>query len=272
MKENCRVRKIKKYTSIFESKITHQESRLAKSISKVLYVLDQNNKLNTSQIKLETELCWDSVIKSLQILVKKKIVIISTFKNKKNNEKKYSIIKDKAICYHEHLSQWKHRHTYKKQMKQMIGITKIDIKYEKILPENWLKTEIILSKKDQLRFHITKKYAKIEEFPVVQARELGDQYIANELCFECFEKKKISIVKIIPYDEGLQNENWLSICTNCGNEIKYDPNVRLDQKTINSRASMQKYNIVKQFKKIKNEYDENHKKDKKERKDSLFFV
>ncbi len=245
MKENQRVRKIKKFNYIFESKITHQESRLAKSISKIMHVLDQHTSLNTTEIKMKTKLSWDSVTKSLEILKNKKIVQILTHDDRKNNEKKYQLIRDEAVCYHEYLSEWKFRHMTKNQWKQMFGITKIDTNFKKLLSNDWYKIELILSKDDQEQFHTTKKRVKIEELSVIQVRELGDQYLSNELCFECFEKNKIASVRIVQSDSG-----WQSVCNICGNEIEYDPNTILDYKTTLSREKMRKYKIDKQFKNI----------------------
>ncbi len=243
--ENLRVKKIKKYHFILNSKITHQESRLVKSISKILNILDQYENLNTTEIKIKTKLSWDSVTKSLEILKNKKIVQILTHDDRKNNEKKYQLIRDKAVCYHEHLSEWKFRDIIKNQWKQMFGITKIDINFKKLLSNDWYKIELILSKDDQERFHTTKKRVKIEELPIIQVRELGDQYLANGLCFECFEKNKIASVRIVQSDSG-----WQSVCNICGNEIEYDPNIILDYSTTLSREKMRKYKIDKQFKNI----------------------
>lgn len=235
-KEFRSIRNKNKYQDIFNFKVTHSESRLAKSISKIMDLLDKNGKLNTSQIKRESKLSWDSVIKSLKILYKKKTVKIITIRDRKNNEKIYSLDRNRAICYHEHIFQWKNKNYYQYLNKKMTYPLERDIKIEKQLPEKWWQTEITFSKEDQKQFHVKENKIMLEMLPVVIARGIRDEYVEGDLCFDCFENGNISRVKIIYEGDG-----EMAVCPKCGSEKERVERSILNNKIIKARESRRKY-------------------------------
>lgn len=239
MREFRSVRRKKEYQDIFNFKVTHSESRLAKSISKIMYTLDKNDKLNTSQIKVNSTLSWDSVIKSLKILYKKKSVKIKTIKDRKNNEKIYSLNRNRAICYHEHLSGWKNKFDHVYLDKTIKNSIEKEDKIEKKLPEGWWKKKITLSKNDQKRFQINENEVILENLPVLPARRIRNEYQSRNLCFECFEKGIIS--KVIPSSE---DSGTIMTCMNCGEEKQYDDEM-FDNKVIRSQERRRRFETSK---------------------------
>ncbi len=248
-KEFRSIRKKNKYQDIFNFKVTHSESRLAKSISKIMDQLDKNGRLNTSQIKSKSNLSWNTVVNSLKILRKKKTVKIKTIKDRKNNEKIYSLDRNRAICYHEHLSQWKNRNYYNYLDRKVKSPLRRDIKIEKQLPDDWWQTEITLSKEDQKRFHVKEKKIILEMLPAVKAKRIRDEYVEGDLCFNCFENGIISKVRISYEDFGV-----IAICTNCGSERGHIEKFILDNKTIESRKNRAEYETKKVERKVRKKH------------------
>lgn len=242
MKEFRSIRNGKKYQDIFKFKVTHSESCLVKSISKIMNVLDKNGKLNTSQIKIKSKLSWNSVINSLKILRKKRIIKLKTIQDKKNNEKIYSLDRNRAVCYHEHLSRWKNRDYFEDLNRKMHNPIKADIKIEKTLPSDWWNTELTFNNENQKRF-LVKEKSIIEDLSIHKARRLRDEYLGGDLCYDCFENGNYSKVKSILKDD-------IVYCMTCGKERESVNLSVLNNEEIVSQESRRRYETMKQEEKI----------------------
>jgi len=71
-------------------------------MEKVISVLDEREKLNTTKIIEMTELSPKSVCNTLKLFLEKNIVTLHTFKDRKNNEKIYSLNRINATLYIHH--------------------------------------------------------------------------------------------------------------------------------------------------------------------------
>lgn len=86
---------------------TQKEKQLRHSIKKIIIVLLQFDELNTSQIKSKTGLYANSVNRVLKLFIEKDLVHLRTHEDRRNNEKLYTLKRDRAIFYYRNLIMYK---------------------------------------------------------------------------------------------------------------------------------------------------------------------
>lgn len=136
---------IEGFSDITHNRVSQRESQMKNSVLKVLNSLSKNEKLNTTSIKEITGLWPQSVNRVIKLLVKKNIVNMTQHHDKQNNEKIYSLNKNRAIVYGEHILNYKKniklwREVQEKRHKQ--------IKFLKKLPKDFLVWWAYFSPKD----------------------------------------------------------------------------------------------------------------------------
>ncbi|MEM2160931.1 MAG: hypothetical protein QXN55_08265 [Candidatus Nitrosotenuis sp.] len=178
------------------------------SIEKVLEVLDEFGELNTTQIKMKTGLSWTSVTRTLRIFKNRNIVNVNSRKDRMNNEKIYSLKRDRATYYIWKLQFFKYP-LIDKETKKHINYSKF---IEKRFPEGWETWEINLPKEAQTAYKINKPRVKIGDLPYGVANELLITYSAGFFCQDCFEKGNVS---------QLQRIDDVSVCRLCGREYPF---------------------------------------------------
>jgi len=178
------------------------------SIEKMLKALDEFGELNTTQLKTKTGLSWTSVIRTINLFKKRNIINVRTNGDRKNNEKIYSLKRDRAIYYIWKLQFFKYPFIDKEIKNHM----KYSDFLEKRFPAGWEKWEINLPKEAQKAYGIDKPRAKIEELPYGVVVELLVTYSAGFYCSDCFEKGDVSRL------EHIEN---ISVCRLCGREYPF---------------------------------------------------
>jgi len=198
------------YRDFLMEKVTQAESQKVKQISQILKIIDHYCPINTSDIKKRTRLSWDSVNRTLNLFKRKKIVKVMQHKNKKNNEKIYSLVKNRAIMYYTHLLMWKNQKQIFMQLKKSESFENAWRKIEKRLPKGWRDWEIDLPPKSVKRFN--KNKLSIVHF--FKWKKLMINYFAGIYCRDCFENGIIIGLKNLP--------DGTSFCVNCKKESYYE--------------------------------------------------
>ncbi len=178
------------------------------SIEKVLKILDEFGELNTTQIKTKTDLSWTSVIRTLRLFKKRKIIDVKTREDRANNEKTYSLKRERAIYYLWKLQFFKYP-VIDKEVKKHISYSKF---LKKRFPVGWEEWEINLPKEAQKAYKINKPRAKIGELPYRVVNELLVTYTAGFFCQDCFDKGNVSQLQVV---------DNVSICRLCGREYPF---------------------------------------------------
>ena len=225
--------------SVFNKKITQSKSQKVRQIFQVLSQINEQVPINTTSIKNRSGLSWDAVNRTLHLLRKEKVVIVSQHEDRKNNEKFYILDKNRAINYQKNLIFWKGLKDSIKWVRKENSKLNQQIKIDKRFPEDFLDWPINLTP-DAVRYlKTTKNKTRIGDLPVSQGRRLMINYLAGLYCYDCFENGDISKVKII---------GEISCCQLCGKEIDYeDENVR-------KPISYKGWELTKKMYKIENQY------------------
>jgi len=207
-------------------------------IQRIVKILDEYGELNTSQIKFKTGLSWTSVTRTLKLFTRRNIVKVKTRDNKKNNEKIYSLQRERAIFYVNQLSSQKHPF-FSKDMKKSLKYAKLlEKEYQKGLDEH----EINLSEKAKKEYGIDKSRIKIQELPFGVANMLMINYSNGFYCFDCFEKGNVSQLQRV--------EEYVSVCHLCGKETPYQ-DIPIGYESLSGRL----WDIEKQIHKIKKKHN-----------------
>jgi len=196
-------------------KIPQKESQKIEQISQVLFVL-YNMSMNTTQIKNKSKLSWGSVNRTMKLLREKKIVTMKQKKDKKNNEKIYTLKNNEAITYHIRLCNWKISHSKyirnklmesgKNNKNRLPNIGNL-FQIRKYLPPGWRDLKIRINKKESEEFEI------ISLSHNLYAPYIMLNYVMGKYCYECFHDGFISIIVF----DGFGN----TFCPRCGREGKF---------------------------------------------------
>ena len=198
------------YRDFLMEKVSQAESQKVKEISQVLKVIDQFGPINTKIIRKRSKLSWDSVNRTLDLFRRKKIVKVVQPRTKKNNEKIYSLVKNRAIMYYSHLLMWKNRKPFLRQLAQWRKSENTWRKIEKRLPRGWRDWEINLPSKSVK--HFNKNKLSIIHF--FEWKKLMINYYAGIYCRDCFGNGVIIQLKNLP--------DGISFCANCKRESYYE--------------------------------------------------
>jgi len=193
------------YTDIISNKISREESQRRNTLLKVMKFLDKKELANTTSIHNDAKISWTSLGKSLKFLSKKQIVSMSQHHDKQNNEKIYSLNKNRAVIYGDHLINYKKNLSNWKKHKV---ITKEHYKRLKKFPEQfldwWVYYTLKTAKKKRIRYRpvrnfFSKKDNKTEiEGAYIQIKNLSYKEIDiifrdfynNHYCTTCYDKSQ----------------------------------------------------------------------------------
>jgi len=195
--------KDKKIGYLLVGRVTQRESQLTNSVKKVLQTIDRNKKLNTSQIKQKTKLWPNSVNRVLKLLNEKQVVKIHRRKDNLNNEKIYSLQRNKAIIYLNKLIL--HKSRGKKWIKEFKISNKKFKKFERLLSLTDFKDQTFTMGNRNITFN--------EDIPYLLAHNIIFKTLNGFYCETCLEKKIISELK--------NKSNNIMYCEICGSET-YD--------------------------------------------------
>lgn len=189
-----------------QKKITQGESQKVKQIISVMSTILYYGPIKTTDIKSKTQLSWGSVIRTLKLLREKRIVRVRCLKSK-NNQKLYTLNKEKAREYRRNLLMWKYQDD--------------DKSYEKIqeYEKQWMDLSMRLPKGFEdfeinspptLMKMLNKKSTKIRigDLPFPMNRRLMTIYQAGQICHVCFENGDLVEMKRISED--------MNYCQKCG--------------------------------------------------------
>lgn len=207
-------------------------------IERIVKILDEYGELNTSQIKYKTGLSWASVIRTLRLFIDRNVVKMKTRKDRRNNEKIYSLKRDRAIFYVSWLQSQKYPLFSKDVRKSLKYATVLEKEYTQGLEQH----EINLSEKAQKEFGVDRSRIKIHDLPYGTASILMVNYSNGFYCFDCFEKGNVTELKRI--------EDDMSVCPLCGKETPYH-----DITTRHESLKGRLWDIEKEIHKIKNKHN-----------------
>ena len=198
------------YRDFLMEKVSQAESQKVKQISQILKIIDYYGPINTTDIKKRSKLSWDSVIRTLNLFRRKKIVKVVQCRNKKNNEKIYSLVKNRAIMYYSHLFIWRNSKPLLRQLTKSKNSEKAWRKIEKRLPIGWRDWEINLPPKSVKRFNKN----KLSIIHFFEWKKFMINYYGGMYCRDCFENGAIIRLKNLP--------DGTSFCVNCKKESYYE--------------------------------------------------
>jgi len=197
---------------ILVSKITQPESQMIDSIKKVLQAIDTHGNLNTQSIISSTQLYTNTVNRVIKLLQEKRLVNLKTIFDRKNNEKIYSLKRNRAIIYINHLLDQKNKSAY---MGEKIEKAAEELRnLLEYIGENFPERKIFvpddLQKKYQTRYVAP---ISINDLPFLLAQEILYGYKNMHYCLNCFEDGIVSIPQ--GNDEG-------DFCKRCGLNAPYE--------------------------------------------------
>jgi len=213
----------------YGAKVSQAESQKVKQISIVLNTIDKFGPINTNKIRESSGLSWDSVVRTMNLLLEKEVVKMKQPKEKANNEKIYSLNRKKAVMYHENLFFHKEQ-VMEKGSKNKFGGLKNWQLVKKQLPDGWYEDylEMVKSGNNNVGFH----HMKIVMF----------NYITGNYCSDCFEKGTIGLPK---HKDGVQ------YCGRCLEENTFEDRLLKNK----SNTSGMKWKIKQEiFRMVKNRY------------------
>lgn len=179
----------KDFGGIQGRKVTQGESHQLQTIQKILLVLEEFGELNTSSIKLKTGLYWNSIAWAKKRLLEKKIIKERKALHGKNNEKFYSMNRNRAIIYINHIFFWKKSYprfiVLGEKIKQ---IRKIEKRYPLGFEDHIINVPLL----EQKEYRINESKLKMSDLPYQLVKKIMDGYIAEKYCYDCFEDHNIS--------------------------------------------------------------------------------
>jgi len=193
------------YADILSIKPSRSESQMKLSLLKVMKYLYKNKAVNETSIHKGAPINWPSLVRSLRFLLTKQIVSVKQHHDKQNNEKIYSLNKNRAVVYGDHLTNYKmNLFNWKKQR----VIIKENYKRLEKFPDDfldwWMYFTPETTKKKRIQYRLVKDFfSKIEnktkiKGAYIQIKSLSNKEIdtifrdfCNEhYCINCFEKIK----------------------------------------------------------------------------------
>lgn len=193
------------YTNIISIKPSRSESQMKNTLLKVMKFLDKNELVNTSSIHNDAMINWSSLGKSLKFLLEKQIVSMNQNHDKKNNEKLFSLNKNRAVVYGDHLinykmnlSNWKDQREIIKELYKRLEKFPEDFLdwWMYFTPETAKKKRIkylpardFFSKKDN-KTKIKGAYIQIKSLSNKEIDIIFRDFCNKHYCPNCFKKSK----------------------------------------------------------------------------------
>ena len=208
----------KSISDILKEPVSRREKLMKKNISKVLNLLYQNEQLNTTQLH-NIGINWGSLSNVLDLLYKKKIVLIRQFNDRKNNEKIYQLKKIRAIVYLDHIF------NYERKLDSHNKLAAYWKSYNKILdkvPQDFLSWRIFATSKAKRELGIEKYGSLIGSLPSEKVIKILENYVDGYYCKNCQEEQKRKLSKqkrkFIVLTSIKLTENFGIQCEKCGAE------------------------------------------------------
>lgn len=212
----------KTFSDILEDKVTQSESRMRYSVYKVLSTLDLCGKINTSKIQEVSGLNWTSITKTTDLLRQKRIIELEQHHDKQNNEKMYSIKRNRAVIYLDHI--FHHR----MQLKEWKKSAKYNKKYGKLMedfPKNFLSWWIFFGPRMQKKLRIETKNCFIKALPLDKIIMIYSYYRDGNYCNYCQDSysKKLIVQKLqfFVLSDMIRKKDFV-VCEICDREQQYD--------------------------------------------------
>ena len=213
-------------------KITQAESQKVKQISMVLAIIDEFGPINTTNIKEKSGLSWDSVTRTLKLLQKKKIVKLTRTKQNKNNEKIYSLRRERAIVYHQNLLFHKFPIIGQKQLHKIPNFIQRWQMIRKLLPQGWENWNIKTKHGEKIMKEL--HYIKLLMF----------NYVTGLYCYDCFEEGYVEKLK--------HTTDGSAFCIRKGHEFSEE-----EYQIRKVGTKWRKFQVDKEIHKIKKKYEKN---------------
>jgi len=175
------------------------------SLLKVMKYLYENGSVNETSIHKEAPINWPSLVRSISFLLTKQIVSLKQHHDKQNNEKIYSLNKNRAVVYGDYLINYKRNLS---NWKKQIEITNEHYKRLTKLPEEFLDWWAYFTpetvKKKRIEYHSVRDFfSKIENKTKIKGAYIQIKSLSNKeidtifrdfcnkhYCPNCFKKSK----------------------------------------------------------------------------------
>jgi len=208
----------KSISDILKEPVSRREKLMKKNISKVLNLLYQKGQLSTTQLH-NIGINWGSLSNVLDLLHKKKIVLMRQFNDKNNNEKIYQIRKIRAIVYLDHIF------NYAEKLDSHNKLAAYWKSYNKILdkvPQDFLSWKIFATSKMKRELGIERYGSLIGSLPAEKVVKILENYVDGYYCKNCQEEQKRKSQKqkrkFIVLTSMRLTENYGIQCEKCGAE------------------------------------------------------
>jgi len=208
----------KNISDILKEPVSRREKLMKKNISKVLNLLYIKGQLTTTQLH-NIGINWGSLSNVLDLLYKKKIVLMRQFNDKKNNEKIYQVGKIRAIVYLDHIF------NYDKKLDSHNKLAAHWKSYNKILdkvPKDFLSWRIFISPKIKSELDIKRNGCLIGSLPSEKVIKILENYVDEYFCKNCQNEQGKKLPKqkrkFIVLTSMRLTENFGIQCEKCGAE------------------------------------------------------
>lgn len=174
-------------------------------MEKIIAILDEHGKLNTTNILKMTGLSPKSVCNTLKFFLEKDIVTLHTFQDRKNNEKIYSLKRTNAILYIHHF----HWNTFAKTIqdvkKQSEKINMIirgrkfayyTDEFPELVTKEIENKKIHLSTKYLNKFSILENPVSLIHLPMDIFEEIVNGFHTGRFCRMCWENDILTELQI----------------------------------------------------------------------------
>ena len=198
------------YTDILSIKPSRSESQMKLSLRKVMKYLYKNKAINETSIHKGAPINWPSLVRSLRFLLTKQIVSVKQHNDKQNNEKIYSLNRNRAVVYGDHLINYKMNLFNWKKQRVIIkeNYKRLEKSPEKFL-DWWMYFTAETAKKKGIRYSLVKDFFSKKENKTenkgayIQIKSLSNKEIdiifrdfCNlHYCINCYEKSKKTSLK-----------------------------------------------------------------------------
>ncbi len=162
------------FADILQQRVTQRESQMKNSIAKFLHSLYKSGKLNKTEIIKVTGLYWNSIESVSSLAEKKQLVFIKQYKDRENNAKFYSLNKNRAIVYLDHL--FNYRKNILKSKKQIKFIKSVSSLLKKA-PDNFMRSYIFFDNKTKKKWKIPDKKSLASE--IKQVNDSGYKFLSE---------------------------------------------------------------------------------------------
>jgi len=156
------------FSDIIDERITQRKSQMKFSISKFLHVLYDNEELNLTEIRKKTGLHHNSIDRVKKLVEHKKLVFMKQYNDNENNAKFYSLNKNRAVVYLNHL--FNYRKNILESKKQFKFIESVSSLLKKA-PDNFMRSYIFFDNETKKKWKIPDKKSLAVEIKPVNGSE-----------------------------------------------------------------------------------------------------